>query len=459
MAAQTRIDARNVAGKPVAEGKKGESAEVVADRKDLTEDQAAAAAVVDAEQSEAVAAQVAAVSAILPTEAPVQSIGEVAQAPAPTTPDTTTTTTPPPMVEESSGVSPWVIGGAALLGVGAIAAVANNDDDDDNPPAAPPPGPPGAPPPGPPGTPPPGNVAPNAPVPKTVTTEADGNTALTADTFGPFSDTNQGDALTTVRIGTIAQTLITETAGGALQIDETNNHGYELVTVAAGITWDQALAAATAKGGHLAVLDTPGEMTFINSAYDGLGTADGMQPTWVGASQAAGAAEPGGGWSWIGVNGGAPIPLPGTPPGDGVWNDAFGGLPLDNGGPPESDAQYGAVYDGTAPDDTDLLFDFGTAGSTATKYLIEYENIAAPLQLPNGAAVTAGQVLTLGEVATLTWNSVFNTGGSVTYAVGDNAGAYSTPDSTVTFAAPAAAVDAGATQSIAMMIEDQSVLA
>lgn len=464
MVAQTKADARSVADKPVAAGKNGVQKGAIVDSKELLDDQAVAAAVVDAEQADAVAAQVVAEGGVLPTDAPIQSIGEMAQAPAPTTTDTTTAaTTPPPVAEETAPMSPWAIGGVALLGVGAIAAVANDDDDDndDSPPVGeePPPAPPPATPPPVQPPAPPANTAPTSSDPAPVATEADGSTKLAAANF-PFADA-QDAALTSVKIGAITATPVTLTPGGALQIDAATGHGYELVSDRT-LTWNEAQAFAAERGGYLAVLDTPAEMLFINTSYDGLGGPSGADGTWVGASQATGSVGVADGWTW---NVGVPVStVPGTPiPADSeLWNDSFGGLPLDNGDGENGSAQFGAIYDGLSQTDTKLLYDNGTATDSLPKFLIEYDAAASPLKLGN-AAVTEGQVIAADQLANLTWNSVFtDPAGSVKFSVGDSAGAFSTPENTLTFAAaPAPTVTFDAAQSVSTLIDDQhlSVLA
>jgi len=83
---------------------------------DVSAEQAAAAAVVDAAQADAIAApetlEVGDALA-LANEAPLGLIGELAQAPAASeTAPATTATTPPPAAAEPAPVSPWIIGGA-----------------------------------------------------------------------------------------------------------------------------------------------------------------------------------------------------------------------------------------------------------------------------------------------------------------------------------------------------------
>ncbi len=50
-----------------------------------------------------------------------------------------------------------------------------------------------------------------------------------------------------------------------------------------------------------------------------------------------------------------------------------------------------------------------------------------------------GQVIAADQLANLSWSSVFNNGGTVTFQVGDDEGAYSA-DNTLTFAAPVVAI-------------------
>jgi hypothetical protein len=149
--------------------------------------------------------------------------------------------------------------------------------------------------------------------------------------------------------------------------DSTGNKYYEFVPAPA--TWDAAQAAAVAAGGYLAVLSSPLEMLFVNQAYDGLGGPDGVDGTWVGATQVTGATAPGEGWTW--VDGSA------LAADSELWNDEFGGLPLDSGLPEDGQAQYGAIYNGQSSTDTKLLYDNGTAAGTLPKYLIEYDSQAA----------------------------------------------------------------------------------
>jgi hypothetical protein len=429
MVAQTKADARSGAGKPETVGRKELQKDAAVDGKELLDDQTSAAAVVDAEQAEMVAA---ADSAVAPTDAPTDGIGLMAQTtvtpsdPPADTSTTGTTGTTPPEVQEPSGWNPWVVGGATLLGIGAVVAIADNDDDDDDdlpqppapvpppvdpgpgpgpvqPPAGPPPveppaGPPPVEPPAgpPPVQPPTTGVAPTSPADPaatTIVTQSDGTTPLSAANF-PFADADVGDVRTSVRIGAITPTAIDVATSPTLAIDPTNGHGYELFQVPAGATWEQANTVAMARGGYLAVLDTPTEMGFVNANFNGLGPETGEGGAWIGVRQATGAATPAAGWTWVD---GTPLPAESE-----LWSNAFGGLPADFSNAAESfgtengEADYGAIYNGTSDADIALIYDRGagpshapTTSDTLPQFLIEY-NTTAPLTL-NGAPVARGR--------------------------------------------------------------------
>ena len=449
MVAPAKDIPRTGARKPAADDINARAA-ADGDSRNLVDDQTAAAAVIDADEANAVAAQAVAQAAaeagILPGEAPLASIGELAQAPAPAAseaaPAPAPATTPPPVEGEAAPVSPWIIGGAALVGVGVIAAIAN-DDDDDGPSAPPPDVPPPEPPPVPPPEP-PANVAPTSPATLPVALEADGNTALSQANF-PFADDDQGDTLTTVRITGITPTPVDLTAQPELRVDATTNHGYELV--AGAVTWEAARDLAAARGGYLAILDTAPELTQANDHYLLSTDTTGATGTWIGASQTPGSASPDAGWTWLN---GTPLAADSASP---LWNNVAMGFnePNDGDGGGETGLEdFAAVYEGVG---SNLIYDAGS-GITETQsgYLIEYDTaVASPLTL-NGAAVIVGQDIAVADLAGLSWNSVFNTGGTVTFQVGDNDGAFSA-DNTLTFTSPAPPVTAAPPTMIA--IEDQ----
>ena len=87
-------------------------------------------------------------------------------------------------------------------------------------------------------------------------------------------------------------------AQGAVQWrveDGGNGHWYQ--TVQTPSTWLQAAAGAATLGGHLATIGSQAENLFV-FATSKSAWVERAGP-WIGGRQAAGAAEPGGGWHWV----------------------------------------------------------------------------------------------------------------------------------------------------------------
>jgi len=84
-----------------------------------------------------------------------------------------------------------------------------------------------------------------------------------------------------------------------------NGHYYEAVLVPGGITWDDANAAAEAKGGHLATITSGTENEFVYNLIAGDDSYwfvdsynNGIGP-WLGGYQPEGSPESAGGWTWV----------------------------------------------------------------------------------------------------------------------------------------------------------------
>jgi hypothetical protein len=81
-------------------------------------------------------------------------------------------------------------------------------------------------------------------------------------------------------------------------------HYYEVISVRPQqITWEEAQAAATARGGYLATISSAVENSFVfnlvnNSIYWRNGGTNSFGP-WIGGYQPAGSSEPDGGWTWV----------------------------------------------------------------------------------------------------------------------------------------------------------------
>jgi hypothetical protein len=381
------------------------------------------AAVDGAPSSQAAAAEVIAAT-VLPTPAPAASIGELAQTPAPPTSDTPTTTTdaPTPTTADTTNAAvpsdpatdasgrywnPWVVGGLAVLAVGGVAAaVANNDDDDDAPVAAPPPGqPPAAPPPV---VPPPAAPPPGTPPPAADPLAPTGFKASTATPGGApvyFSDTNNDNVL--------------QATEKVVLYNAATQHYYELVTnggaTPAPLGWDAALAGAAARGGHLFTGDAAGEIEFVRSnfahavgtpapAHGGLAITEslGAEGAWIGLMATAGAnpAVADGTWNWLTPqgNGGGPA-FSATDP---AWlrhftfsnpsgDDNTGQLraAMTGGNDLPADSTPGVAPD---PAPTQALFDVQGTDPVPSRYIVEYETVAAVTTAPP-VAVTIDEVV------------------------------------------------------------------
>ncbi|MCX6668210.1 MAG: lectin-like protein [Methanothrix sp.] len=85
-----------------------------------------------------------------------------------------------------------------------------------------------------------------------------------------------------------------------------NGHYYEAVLVPEGISWDDAEAAAEAKGGHLVTITSEAENEFVYNLVAGddrywfvsSSSNNGIGPL-LGGYQPEGSPEPAGGWTWI----------------------------------------------------------------------------------------------------------------------------------------------------------------
>jgi len=103
---------------------------------------------------------------------------------------------------------------------------------------------------------------------------------------------------------TLALGLLTFSASGTtanaatVMCNSATNHCYEVVSVAAGITWPNAKTAAAAKSyngfaGHLVTITSAAETSFL--------VTNGLTPSfhWIGGSQALGHIGAATGWSWV----------------------------------------------------------------------------------------------------------------------------------------------------------------
>jgi hypothetical protein len=84
---------------------------------------------------------------------------------------------------------------------------------------------------------------------------------------------------------------------------EDNGHAYQAFC-SSGLTWDEAAAAAEALGGYLVTINTAAENAFVFGLVDDpvfwyTNAFNAAIGPWLGAAQAPGSPEPGGGFAWV----------------------------------------------------------------------------------------------------------------------------------------------------------------
>ena len=96
----------------------------------------------------------------------------------------------------------------------------------------------------------------------------------------------------------------TEPPPGAVEFPA-NGHFYRVDLAPAGVTWDEARAAAEAEGGHLVTITDAAENDFVWSLVLSEPQASSVNEPgftigpWLGGYQDASAAEPDQGWRWV----------------------------------------------------------------------------------------------------------------------------------------------------------------
>lgn len=245
--------------------------------------------------------------------------------------------------------------------------------------------------------------------------------------FIPYSD-GDGDALKSITITDITMALPANTADHRYGVHD--GRSYELVDHGAPLDWADAVAAARARGGDLAVLDTPAEMAAVtalfygdfSSTYGNGGVAEGTNSdaTYIGLSQQPRAgSDVGDHWTWN-ARPSAPVnPMPGNSP---LW---FGGEPNDESGGEDNQENIAALIDGVAGS-TALIVDHPAGGSS--RYLIEYDS---PLKLADGTPVSVGDTLSVTDLTGATWNGQALDGGSFSYTIEAQAGVQQSASYTV----------------------------
>jgi len=148
-----------------------------------------------------------------------------------------------------------------------------------------------------------------------------------------------------------------------------NGHYYQVVGLAAPISWSDANTAATAAGGYLATITSANENTFVfnltnSPAYWDQSVND--HGPWLGGFQPSGSQEPAGGWQWVTQPGaGSPEPFSYT-------NWAAGQPSNDNG----IEDSLNFFHSGTGTADT--WNDEANSNTFVKSYVIEYNSAPTP---------------------------------------------------------------------------------
>jgi len=148
-----------------------------------------------------------------------------------------------------------------------------------------------------------------------------------------------------------------------------NGHYYQVVGLAAPISWSDANTAATQAGGYLATITSANENTFVfnltnSPAYWDQSVND--HGPWLGGFQPSGSQEPAGGWQWVTQPGaGSPEPFSYT-------NWAAGQPSNDNG----IEDSLNFFHSGTGTADT--WNDEANSNTFVKSYVIEYNSAPTP---------------------------------------------------------------------------------
>ncbi len=175
----------------------------------------------------------------------------------------------------------------------------------------------------------------------------------------------------------------------ASETNEQTGHYFEIYAAPA-ITWDAADNCARSKNwpdgfgsdvpGHLATITSSSEDAWVDTLR---ATKSGLGQVWIGGSQAAGAAEPGGGWGW--VNNEGPFPGNNQGPAYANWNS----VEPNNTGGVESHLTLGRYGAGGGWNDE------GSAPGSIAGFIVEYD-VPRPAEcLGTECQTINGQLLTI----------------------------------------------------------------
>ena len=232
------------------------------------------------------------------------------------------------------------------------------------------------------------------------TVAADGVTNLTnfADLF-KTAGANGGEA----EFIKISRILSAENAkdAQARAVDSDNSRAYEVIDAGRPITLAEAEAMAKQLGGKLMSVDSAAEKAWLDkNLFGALGEYDGDKSL---AEAAAKSDSDKAAQQKV---------LDGQLASNGAW--------LGKNATEGADAKANAVIrNGNNAEGDGAMKLYEAAGTTLSKFVIEYEGYKSPLLL-DGKPVVEGQIINKADAAKLAWNADLNKGGQITYQAVDS---------------------------------------
>ena len=229
---------------------------------------------------------------------------------------------------------------------------------------------------------------------------ADGVTNLTnfADLF-KTAGANGGEA----EFIKISRILSAENAkdAQARAVDSDNSRAYEVIDAGRPITLAEAEAMAKQLGGKLMSIDSAAEKAWLDkNLFGALGEYDGDKSL---AEAAAKSDSDKAAQQKV---------LDGQLASNGAW--------LGKNATEGADAKANAVIrNGNNAEGDGAMKLYEAAGTTLSKFVIEYEGYKSPLLL-DGKPVVEGQIINKADAAKLAWNADLNKGGQITYQAVDS---------------------------------------
>ena len=187
----------------------------------------------------------------------------------------------------------------------------------------------------------------------------------------------------------------------ARAVDSDNSRAYEVIDAGKPITLAEAQTMAAKLGGKLMSIDTAEEKAWLDkNLFGALGEYDGDKS--LAEAAARGESD----------KAAQQKVLDGQLASNGAW--------LGKNATDGADAKANAVIrNGNNADGSGAMKLYEAAGTTLSKFVIEYEGYKSPLLL-DGKPVVEGQIINKADAAKLAWNADLNKAGKITYQAVDS---------------------------------------